>query len=69
MPVDPAAGHAQEDACNWSLTYDDSEVWESSCGEEWTFIDGGPAENSVRFCHGCGKPVAIEDRQGGSDAS
>lgn len=53
-----------QDACNWSLTYDDSGVWESSCGEEWIFIDGGPAENSVRFCHGCGKPVAIEDQQG-----
>ena len=63
------AAQAQEDACNWSLTYDDSGVWESSCGEEWIFIDGGPAENSVRFCHGCGKPVAIEDQQDGSDAS
>lgn len=53
QPVtEPAPAQAQ-DACNWSLTYDYSEVWESSCGEEWTFIDGGPAENSVRFCHGC----------------
>ena len=69
QPVaEPAPAQAQ-DACNWSLTYDYSEMWESSCGEEWTFIDGGPAENSVRFCHGCGKPVAIEDQQGGSDAS
>ena len=65
----PQPAAQAQDACNWSLTDDDSEVWESSCGEEWTFIDGGPAENSVRFCHGCGKPVAIEDQQGGSDAS
>lgn len=35
-------------------------TYEASCGELWSFIDGGPVENSVKFCHGCGKPVIVE---------
>lgn len=59
------AAQALEDACEWLLTDADNGVWESACGEAWTFIDGGPVDNSVRFCHGCGKPVAIAAQQGG----
>lgn len=36
-------------------------TYASACGELWTFIDGGPNENRVRFCQGCGKPVALKD--------
>lgn len=61
-----AAAQAKEDACEWLLTDADNGVWESACGEAWTFIDGGPVDNSVRFCHGCGKPVAIAAQQGGA---
>ena len=34
-------------------------TYESACGEAWSFIDGGPKENNVRFCQGCGKPVKL----------
>lgn len=47
--------------CQWK---DEADYWASSCGEDWCFIDGGPAENRVRFCHGCGKPVEIVKRVG-----
>lgn len=47
--------------CIW--THQDDEdmpgTYASACGELWSFIDGGVAENNVRFCHGCGKPVEI----------
>jgi hypothetical protein len=36
-----------------------SGTYASACGELWSFIDGGPTENNVRFCHGCGKPVDV----------
>lgn len=36
-------------------------TYASACGELWSFIDGGPNENRVRFCHGCGKPVALKE--------
>lgn len=45
--------------CTWKLTDWEALIWESSCGEAWSFIDGGPEENRVRFCQGCGKPVTV----------
>ena len=41
--------------CEWA--YDNDDFWQTSCGEAYTFIEGTPDENGVRFCHGCGKPV------------
>ena len=48
--------------CKWTLDDDESNTWASGCGELWSFIDGGPAENRVKYCHGCGKPVVLEDK-------
>ena len=46
--------------CEWTLDEDpDFTAWNSACGEAWSFNDGGPAENRIRFCQGCGKPVKI----------
>ncbi len=43
--------------CVW--THDrNMDSWDSACGQKWQFNDGGPAENNVRFCHGCGGRVA-----------
>ena len=44
--------------CGWSRD-EWSESWFSGCGAEWIFPDGGPAENDMKFCPSCGKPVAI----------
>lgn len=44
--------------CRW--TYDeDIDAWETECGDTFCFIMGGPAENNVRFCHYCGKPLLV----------
>ena len=57
-------GRVLPETCEWTATDTfDQTYWDSACGEAWTFIDGGPADNSVRFCQGCGKPVHI--KQGG----
>ena len=47
--------------CEWTIQDDDygGDTWQSSCGELWSFIDGGPKENRVSFCHHCGKKVGI----------
>jgi hypothetical protein len=46
-------------SCAW--TYDEhSYSWDSACGEKWTFMEDGLEENNVRYCHGCGHPVAID---------
>jgi len=50
----------EQNPCEWKLDdYLDYEIWHSACGEAWSFNDGGPAENRIRFCQGCGKPVKI----------
>ena len=46
--------------CEWSFSDEDSGTWASSCGELWSFIDGGPQENRVSYCHHCGHPVKIK---------
>ena len=46
-----------QETCKWME--DAGEMWETTCGEAWAFTDGGPVENGVKFCHGCGKPVEI----------
>lgn len=44
--------------CEW--TFDDGDYfWSSSCGEGWQFTDGGPEENRVKFCQGCGGLLRI----------
>lgn len=38
-------------------------TWQTSCGREWEFVDGGPKENDCRYCHQCGKPIVVETFQ------
>lgn len=51
-------GEWEAKRCAW--TYDETHcAWDSSCGETLVLEDGGPSENEIRFCHGCGKPVEV----------
>ena len=54
-----------EPTCTWSKDpdFEMGDTYDSSCGEKWSFIDGGPTENRVRFCQGCGKPVKLTKEQ------
>ncbi len=51
------------DQCEWKPEDEDfmPGTYASACGELWSFIDGGPNENRVRFCHGCGNPVILKE--------
>lgn len=47
------------ETCTWT-EQDDKDMpgtYESSCGEMWSFIDGGVKENRVTYCHHCGGKV------------
>jgi hypothetical protein len=52
-----------EPTCIWTSLSDESmpDAYKSGCGQIWCFLDGGPAENHVRYCHWCGGLVAIKD--------
>ena len=51
--------------CAWAHNENDG-FWESACGEAWRFDDGGPAENSMHFCHSCGKSLRINAKEAGN---
>jgi len=64
-PSAPTAVEPNERAtCEWTLEDDDNGTWQSSCGELWQFIEGGPKENRVSFCHNCGKPAIVRASKG-----
>ena len=49
--------------CKW--TYDEEgEFYETHCKQAFQFNDGTPTDNSVRFCHGCGKPIEVIEKGG-----
>lgn len=56
------AGLVSPAPCIWiaSITWD-NEYWETSCGSDFTFIDGTPTDNGYKFCPNCGKPINIKE--------
>ena len=65
-PPTPQPTQSQAGVCEWTYVDDPGrDYWDSACGEAWMFTDGGPADNNVRFCQGCGKPVHITPKEGG----
>lgn len=55
----------QGGVCHW--IYDALDVWRTSCGEQFNLEEGTPADNSIRYCPYCGKPVEStkpEEEQG-----
>ena len=48
----------RNDECTW--VEDFNGYWESECGATWEFIEDGPEENRVKFCHKCGGKLEIK---------
>ena len=56
-----ALAASERGTCTWT-EQDDKDMpgtYESSCGEMWSFIDGGVKENRVTYCHHCGGKVVL----------
>ncbi len=47
--------------CVWASN--ENGAWETECGRTWEFIDDGPKENGMKFCHNCGKSVRALEAQ------
>ena len=58
----PKADALTGDVCHWKpeMMSDEDEAWRSDCGEVWSFFEGDPADNDVKFCQGCGRRVEIQ---------
>jgi hypothetical protein len=50
---------AQPTPCTWTKAPDPNmpDTFSATCGVVWTFSEGGPAENGMVFCPGCGSKV------------
>jgi hypothetical protein len=49
---------AAQEVCTWTQPNDeDSNNWESSCGDMFFFDEGTPEENGIKFCPFCGHPI------------
>ena len=48
--------------CTWRQDNDPDmpDTYQATCGAMWTFTDGGPTDNGMRFCPECGKPLTEE---------
>ena len=55
LPVTIRLGHGQV-MCGWNLVGDDS-YYETECGRAFCFNDGGPKENSFKYCPYCGGKI------------
>ena len=52
---------SERGTCTWT-EQDDKDMpctYTSSCGEMWSFIEGGVKENRVTYCHHCGGKVVL----------
>ena len=47
-------------SCTWKQDEDYGDSWATKCCEMFVLNDGGPAENKMRFCPFCGKPIAVQ---------
>jgi hypothetical protein len=49
--------------CAWKQHNDTNmpDTWEADCGAMWTFNEGGPKANDMKFCPNCGKPTIEAD--------
>ncbi len=43
-------------SCKWK--YDtEHDMWETECGDAWTFLEGNLTDNKCRFCPHCGRKI------------
>ena len=57
----PVAVQAVPAVCEWKqdTQYENGDTYYSACGEAWVFNDGGPTENRISYCQGCGGKVKL----------
>jgi hypothetical protein len=53
-------GLVKESACTWTQVDEDSELWETECGESFYLESNSPNEGGLKFCCYCGKSLAEE---------
>jgi len=60
------AEEEQATGCTWEQ--DDDGVWNTACGYLFEVSNDTPAENDMRFCTYCGRPLEQAERMISEDA-
>ena len=47
--------------CIWSQEDENSDIWSTSCGENFILNEGTPEENKFKFCNYCGKEIEQDE--------
>ena len=63
MDTDAQHHCTQTKVCHWKPGDPDMGTWRGSCGIEWYFTEGGPAENNVNYCPQCGGAVIVATKE------
>lgn len=50
-----------DQSCLWEYSEGEG-AWFSACEDAWTFHEGTPKENGMKFCCFCGKPIIEEPK-------
>ena len=50
---------AKTERCHWCLADEDSNLWESSCGEAFYFGNEDPSYSGFDFCPYCGRKIEM----------
>jgi len=53
--------------CEWKEMNEGGCDWEAACGDAWSFEEGSPESNNVKFCPFCGRRVVMLRSEDGRD--
>ena len=59
IPAELSENVQSAPACTWTPPQDDDEPWSTSCDNLFQFFDGGPTDNSFKFCPYCGGKLVV----------
>jgi len=46
--------------CEWRYDKEDG-YYETECESNFSFVDGGPCDNDITYCHNCGNKIKVID--------
>ena len=49
------------ETCTWHGDGDGSDCWETDCHNAFRLEEGSPADNGMKFCCYCGRPLVTDD--------
>ncbi len=49
--------------CEWMLSDDDYNIWDTGCGEDFSLEEGTPRTNNMSYCCFCGLKLIVTEQE------